>query len=461
MFEAVQRGGASDPVPATGRRDGRRRILLLGGGDLNDETFRALDASGAAVVRLRRPVERQVTRAIEEGVDAVAIVTRDDVVALRLALLVAAHLNETPLLVTIFDATMATELRRAVPQARVTSMAEIVAPSLAGPCVDPGFIALIDTDDGPVGLRKGPEGLERAPLPERKKRRVAAVARSVLTPFDPSARILLFGLVGLLSVLVVETTLATLVLDESFVDALYASTKTLATVGPNPAVDDAPAWFKMFVSGAILTELGFAAIFTAGLVNRLLDRRLTGIVGRRAVPRRDHVVVVGLGQVGLSLCLQLRDCEVPVVGVEREGEPENVNRGQELGLPVVVGSEANPTLLGRLSLHHAQALAAVTSDDLMNVRVAMASRAVNEKLGVVLRAGDGELASETESLFRIGIVRDVHRIAAVYLAAAALGSRAEGVVVLDGRPHLLHPDGRTEAVPTPAGSRAKAARAER
>ena len=70
----------------------------------------------------------------------------------------------------------------------------------------------------------------------------------------------------------------------------------------------------------MLLTLGFAAVLTAGLVNRLLDRRLTGIVGPSAVPRRDHVVVVGLGQVGLRLCLLLRDLGVPVVAIERDPE---------------------------------------------------------------------------------------------------------------------------------------------
>ena len=51
----------------------------------------------------------------------------------------------------------------------------------------------------------------------------------------------------------------------------------------------------------MLLALGFTAVLTAGLVNRLLDPRLTGAGGRSAVPRRDHVVVVGLGQVGQRL----------------------------------------------------------------------------------------------------------------------------------------------------------------
>ncbi len=60
----------------------------------------------------------------------------------------------------------------------------------------------------------------------------------------------------------------------------------------------------------MLLIVGFTAVLTAGLVNYLLDPRLTGIVGRSAVPRRDHVVVIGLGEVGLRLCELLRELGV-------------------------------------------------------------------------------------------------------------------------------------------------------
>ena len=70
----------------------------------------------------------------------------------------------------------------------------------------------------------------------------------------------------------------------------------------------------------MLLTLLSAACFTGGLINRLVDSRLTGLLGRRAVPRRDHVVVVGLGQVGLRLCLLLRECGVPVVAVDTEAD---------------------------------------------------------------------------------------------------------------------------------------------
>ena len=55
----------------------------------------------------------------------------------------------------------------------------------------------------------------------------------------------------------------------------------------------------------------------------------------------------------------------------------------------------------------------------------MAALSVDEDLRVVLRVGDGRLANETRSLFKLGIVRDVHRIAAALIAAQATGSPRE------------------------------------
>ena len=74
----------------------------------------------------------------------------------------------------------------------------------------------------------------------------------------------------------------------------------------------------------------------------------------------------------------------------------------------------------------------------------MAARSINADLRVVLRAGDGRVANETRSLFRIGLVRDVHRIAAVLIAARATGSDAARVVCIGDDAHLLDEDGRLE-----------------
>jgi len=425
-----------------------QRVLLLGAGDLTEETGEALAAAGADVTHLEDPGRESLAEALEAGADAVAVVSRDDAWPLRVVLLVR-HLDaDVPIVATISDRAVGRRLEAELGGSTIVSIAEIVAPSLAGPCLADELAAVFDGDP-PQGLTCRDGDARPAPLPEVRRRRARALATAVLKPFDHSAGLVFFGAVGLLAILVLETVAAALVLEQAAVDSFYGAVKTLVTVDPNPQVQDGPKWFKVVISLSMLVALLFAAAFTGGLVERLIGRNLTGLVGRRAVPRSDHVVVVGLGQVGLALCLLLRRCGMSVVAVDDQEDGENVGRARELGLPVVIGRGADPSLLGRLSLGHAHALAAVTADDLQNIAVVLAARTHASDLRIVLRAGGGATRGETRSLERLGHVRDVHRIGAVYLAGLALGSAAEHVVVDGDTAHLRDGDGALEPCPYP------------
>ena len=427
----------------------RRRVLLLGEGDLTEETAEALRAADADVERLTDPSREELAEALEHGADAVLVVSRHDAWPLRATLLVR-HLDpDVPIVATIFDAATGRELEDVIGNCTIASLADVVAPTLAGPCLGDELAAVIDDGDEPVGLRCADGEVETAPLPDVRAGRARALVTAVLKPFDRSAALVFFGAIGLVSVLVFETVAAAIVLDQSLVDAFYGAVKTLVTVDPNPEVKSGPDWFKVVISASMLIALLFAAAFTGGLVERLIGRRLTGLLGRRAVPRSDHVVVVGLGQVGLRLALLLRRCGVAVVAVDERDDGENVGHAKELGLPVVIGRGADPSLLKRLSLEHALALAAVTADDLENIAVTLAARSIAPDLRLVLRAGSSATAGETRSLESLGHVRDVHRIGAVYLAGLALGSAAAHVVVDGETAHLRAESGDLERCPYP------------
>ena len=430
-----------DPEPST---DDQPVVVLIGDGDLSDETARALDAADARVIRLCQPDEDDVREALTDDVDHVAVVALSDAIVLRFALMVRSVDKDVPLLLTIFDRAMADQVAAMVPGTRLTSLADIVAPSLAGPCVDERFAAVSLEDGKPIGLVERDGGVEEEEISPFRSRRLYGFARALFTPYDKSAGMLLYGALGLIAIFVIETVTAVFTLDQGAVDATYGAAKTLVTVDPNPDVKDGPGWYKLFISGTMVVALGFAAAFTAGLVNRVVERRLTGLFGRRAVPRRDHVVVVGLGQVGMRLCLVLRGCNIPLVAVERDEDGESVGIAKELGLPVVIGRGADPSLMRRLSLTTARAVAAVTSDDLENISVAMTARGIHSDVRTVLRVGDGNVANETRSLLALGLVRDVNRLGATFLAAQILGEDAESVVCVDDRAHLRFPDGRLE-----------------
>ena len=420
-------------------------ILLLGAGDLADEVRAALDALDADVVRLVSPNQREVAEVFERGpVERAVVVAGDDAFALRAALMVRQADADVELLITYFDPTTADELCARIENCRLTSMADIVAPTLAGPCLDESLGALTVEDGRPTGVRTDGETVEELPVEIPDRKRAHALATALLRPYDKSAALLLYGALGLVAILLVETAAAAVVLPQNIVDAFYGAAKTLVTVDPNDEVADGPGWFKTFIAVLMLVALAFEAFFTAGIVNRLIDRRLTGLFGRRAVPRRDHVVVVGLGQVGLRLCLLLRECGIAVVAVDDREAGENVGQAREARLPVVIGRGADPSLLRRLSLDRALAVAAVTDDDLANLSIGMTSRSLHSDVRVVLRVGDGRLANETRSLFKLGIVRDVHRIAAALIAAQATGSEASRVICRDEHTHLVHDDGTIE-----------------
>ena len=419
------------------------RVLLMGAGDLAEEVCEALEAGGAKVRFLVDADDESVQGALLEAYDVACVAAREDAFPLRMALLVR-HYSDVRLVVTIFDPAMARQVRETIADCTVTSVADIVAPTLAGPCLDPDLVAVRRTDAGFVGLDAG---LNEVPLPASQARRVRSIIEAIFAPYDRSAALLFYGAIGLVVMLSFEWVGSMIVLDQAAADALYGSTKSLATVGPNPAVDDGPKWFKVTIAASMMLTLLSAASFTGGLINRLVDTRLTGLVGRRAVPRRDHVVVVGLGQVGLRLCLLLRECGVSVVAVDTESEGENVGFARREKLPVVIGRGANPDVLERLSLPRARSLAAVTAIDLRNIEAAVATRAIDEDLNIVLRAGDGELADETRSLERLGSVIDVHRLAAVFIAALALGKEVEGVAIRDGCPQLALSGGGWEQFP--------------
>ena len=111
-------------------------------------------------------------------------------------------------------------------------------------------------------------------------------------------------------------------------------------------------------------------------------------------------------------------------------------------------------MLKRVSLQRARALAAVTSDEIENIAIVVSAlTAAASDLRTLLRAGRGEMMSETRALLKLGVVRDVYRIGGTLLAAIALGSPATEAFLHEQVVYLVTHDGRIEPF-APAGVRA-------
>ena len=304
-------------------------------------------------------------------------------------------------------------------------MADIVAPTLAGPCLDPDLVAVRRSGD--AVRRPGCDACRRCRCRRRGRGGCAAWSRPCSRPYDRSAALLFYGAIGLVAMLLFEWIGSMIVLDQAAADALYGSTKSLATVGPNPAVDDGPKWFKVTIVASMLLTLLSAACFTGGLINRLVDSRLTGLIGRRAVPRRDHVVVVGLGPG--------RAAAVPAAARVRRagGGGRHRGRGRERRLRAA-GEAAGRDRARREPGRAAAAVAGrAPGRSPRSRRTTCATsrprwRRARRTPSCASCCGRATARSPTRraSLERIGHVLDVHRLGAAFIAGLALGKDASG-----------------------------------
>jgi hypothetical protein len=409
--------------------------VVVGNIEVARRTCSELVAHGFVVTHLLHPTDSEMHAALTAQVSAVAILVRGDVTALRYALLVEHLLPEVRLVVTLFDQTVAEQLVRVVPTCQVTSPANVAVPSIIGACIGPGVLAVASLGGEQTMVHAEGEGIEMRQWIHRGwLHRLPGALSGRLRPHDDATRILFIGLSGLASILVLDWLLAVTALHQSGIRAWYVATRVVATVGPGDADAHAPAWYQAFASVSMLMTIVFTAVFTAGVINRLLSSSSIGIIGSRTVPTRDHVVVIGLGQVGLTLCIELRKLGISVVAVERDPRAVNLRLAKAANVPVLIAHAEDRAVLKKLSLHRARALAAMGAKDLDNVAVAIAALAVAPELRVALRSGDDDVITETRSLMRIG---EVCNVSALTAYAVTLGLVGQPPSVVYARGHQL------------------------
>lgn len=365
------------------------RVLILGDNlALAEALARRLRQLGAEAETARAGKDTELAAKLSEpGWTALAVLSHDDALALRLTLLSAHIRPELPLWVSLFDKTIAHQVREIVPEVNVVPTSQMVARELADQC-------------------------------ERLAVRPASRLGNGVRLVDDALRLVVIAGAGLILTLVVQTLITIVALHDDLVDALYYSTRTVATVADVPGASTAPDWFKLIATASTVVAVVFLAIFTAALVRRLARARLTTLFGARRVARRGHVLVVGFGQIGFRLAHELQQRGFSVVALERDIDAPCVRLARRAGIPVVIGRGDDRAILELIGVRHCAAVAAVTSDDLANVSVGLAANDVRPQVPLVMRLGDGDVAAETESLFHLGQIVDAHALIAEMLAGA-------------------------------------------
>lgn len=428
-FRASSRRAAATSVdPAGGRVHSAvmRHVVVCGLGRFGLDVVEALRAAGRPVTVItdeHTPPDRRQRAAAagsrlvtgdfrvesvrrDAGVPAAAAVlvtTSSDVDNLETALEVRGEAAGVPVVIRHSDPQLARRLEADFGIAAVMAPAVLAADAFVE-------AAMAETS------RSGPRA-RSAPLavPGRRLRNEYLLIPVVLVALYASAIVIFRRTLGL-----------------SWVDAAYFATSVVTTVGFGDFnLQHAPTWVKLFgivlMFGGIMLIAIIASLLTIFIVsgtamqlrNEFLARRLAG-----------HVVVCGLGQVGVAVARDLMRRGIPVAAIDPAACDER-HREEHLRCPLIAGDATRPGVLVRAGIDRALALVACTSNDALNLEIGLVAQGTVERvsrerpLRLVLRCFTPDLARRIHAVSDDYTLLSEAQIAAPVFVRSALAAAEE------------------------------------
>ena len=179
------------------------------------------------------------------------------------------------------------------------------------------------------------------PRPQHRGPRLFAFAKGL------GGGVWMLAVVGLVLAVAGGITWSVQVGGEFWWSIYQAVVKALSGVEPAAAdVDRADGWLPWLDIGLAALAATIVPVVTAAVITSwLFDRaRLTN--GRGPARRLSrHVVVVGLGDLGDKVLIELRKQRIRVVGVDIDPNAPGVATAHQLGVPVVIGDARNEQVM--------------------------------------------------------------------------------------------------------------------
>lgn len=229
----------------------------------------------------------------------------------------------------------------------------------------------------------------------------------------------LFFVLFLITVIVIYGTVGYMFIEKiNFLDALYMTVITLATVGYREVKD-------LSINGKIFTILlifsGFG-VFTYALTTGakiIIEGEIKEAFKKRNMKKkidnlRDHYIICGFGRMGRIIAKELRSNNIPFVIVEKNRE----NLPEEGDFLYIKGDATKDEILKGAGIERAKGLITVLSSDTENLYVVLSAKGLNPELFIVARAAEegAEIklkragADRVVSPYHIGGLRIAHTV---------------------------------------------------
>lgn len=207
-----------------------------------------------------------------------------------------------------------------------------------------------------------------------------------------------------------------------FVEALF---HMLTMMFLQPVLDFPREWY-LDVYFFLMPLLGLMAL-ARGATNffaLLFNRRARQAQWEVAVAStmKNHIIVVGLGHLGIRVVRELVRLGEDIVVIERDPDPTRLAEARSYGIPIIIGDGRDVEVLKQAGVEQASALIICTNNDLANLQIASRVRGLDKDIRLVMRLFDDEFGAPMAERFDIAAVMSASEMAAPAFAGAATGT---------------------------------------
>lgn len=177
-------------------------------------------------------------------------------------------------------------------------------------------------------------------------------------------------------------------------------------------------WYLMPVIALFIIGRG-----AADFIRLFFDRSERRSAWEEAVAStyRHHVIILGIGHVGLRVARTLVGMGFDVVAIDQKLKPDIDEELARLGIPVILGDGRSVQTLEKAGLRHAESFIACTSSDQTNLESIMHVRDMNPAVRIVARMWDDTYSKQMKHFMGVNAVHSASDLAAPAFAGAAVG----------------------------------------
>ncbi len=182
----------------------------------------------------------------------------------------------------------------------------------------------------------------------------------------------------------------------TWVEATYFTWSMIFFNNPLPFIDHwllSPLFFVLPIIGLVIVAEGVVRLGNLLLQHKRYSREWQNMI---ASVSENHIVVCGLGNVGIRVVEHLTMLGETVVAIEKSEKGRFLKEAEAHGAAVLRGDARDTSILENAHIAKAKAIVAVTDDDLANIEIALSAREANGKIRLIVRMFDQKLAKMVE-----------------------------------------------------------------